>query len=134
MNAVVPIRTAIPPRTSASSSFSVSSLSSMLVVGPVEGKPHRFAGPTLAVSESATATRDVSGQRIVIGIYLALVVFAGVMGLILGFMIDDLESVALLGVIPIPPTPFGLALYGSVTIALVLGVFLVAVRYVAPED
>lgn len=106
----------------------------MLVIGPVEGKPHRFGGPTLHVSESATATRDVSGQRIVIGIYLGLVVFAGIMGLILGFIIDDLESVALLGVIPIPPTPLGLALYGSVTIALLLGVFLLAVQYVAPDE
>jgi hypothetical protein len=105
----------------------------MLAVGPVEGKPHRFAGPISVVSESATATRDVSGQRIVIGIYLGIVALAGVMGLILGFMIEDLESVALLGVIPIPPTPLGLAFYGSVTIALLLGVFLLAVGYVAPD-
>lgn len=86
------------------------------------------------MSESATASNRVSGQRIVIGLYVGLIVFAGIMGLILGFTIDDLESIVLLGVIPIPPTPLGLALYGSVTIALLLGVFLLAVRSVAPEE
>lgn len=86
------------------------------------------------MNESATATsRGVSGRRLVIGLYVGLVAFAGVMGLILGVMLDDLQSVALLGVVPIPPTPAGLALYGSVTIAIGLGVFLLAVRYVAPE-
>lgn len=86
------------------------------------------------MNESAAATtRGVSGHRIVIGLYIGLVVFAGIMGLILGFMLEDLRSVALFGVIPIPPTPAGLALYGSVTIAVILGVFLLAVRYVAPD-
>lgn len=101
----------------------------------MEGKPHRFARRTPGVNESATAgSRGVAGERVVVAIYTGLVIFAGVMGLILGFMIDDLESVALLGVIPIPPTPIGLAAYGSITIAIVLGVLLLAVRYVAPEE
>lgn len=86
------------------------------------------------MSESVTAGSRVSGQRIVVVIYVGLVVFSGVMGLILGVMLDDLQSVALLGVIPIPPTPLGLATYGSVTIALLLGAFLLAVSYVAPSE
>ncbi len=87
------------------------------------------------MSDSATVgTTTVSGQRTVIAIYVGLVVFAAVMGYIIGITVEDLESVALLGVISVPPTPWGLAVYGSVTIALVLGVLLLAVRYVAPSD
>ncbi|KYH25813.1 hypothetical protein HAPAU_24910 [Halalkalicoccus paucihalophilus] len=83
------------------------------------------------MSESATAGSRVSGRRVVITIYVSLVAFAGVMGYILGSIIEDLQSIMLLGVIAIPPTPLGFAVYGSVTIALLLGVFLLAIRYVA---
>lgn len=76
----------------------------------------------------------VSGRRIVIAIYVGLVTFAGAMGFILGVIVDDLQAVALLGVIPIPPTPIGLAVYGAVTIAIGLGVLLLLVRYVAPDE
>lgn len=86
------------------------------------------------MSEYATAGSRVSGRRVVITIYVSLVVFAGVMGFILGTIVEDLQSIALLGVIPIPPTPLGFATYGSVTIALLLGSFLLAIRYVARAE
>ncbi|WP_162993909.1 DUF7520 family protein [Halalkalicoccus subterraneus] len=82
---------------------------------------------------AATTTRSVSGQQLVIGLYVGLVAFAGCMGFILGAIVEDLRSVAILGLISVPPTPAGMALYGSVTIAALLGVLLLAVRYVAPE-
>lgn len=87
------------------------------------------------MNESATAdgTGRVSGRRLVIGLYVGLVAFAGLMGYIIGVVVDDLQAVSLLGVIPIPPTPIGLAVYGAVTIALLLGVLLLLVRHVAPE-
>jgi hypothetical protein len=88
------------------------------------------------VSESAIADSagHVPGRRVVVAIYVGLIAFAGVMGFILGVIIDDLQAVALFGLIPIPPTPIGLAVYGAVTIAVVLGVLLVLVMYAAPED
>lgn len=86
------------------------------------------------MSESATAGSRISGRRVVVTIYVSLVAFAGVMGFLLGAIIEDLQSIALLGVIPIPPTPIGFAVYGSVTIALLLGVFLLAIRYVASME
>lgn len=88
------------------------------------------------MSESAIADRagHVPGRRVVVAIYAGLVAFAGVMGFILGVIIDDLQAVALFGLIPIPPTPLGLAVYGAVTIAVALGVFLLLVVYVAPEN
>lgn len=88
------------------------------------------------MSDSATAdgAGRVAGRRVVVTIYVGLVALAGLMGYILGIIIDDLQQVALFGLIPIPPTPAGLALYGAVTIATVLGVLLLLVRYVAPDS
>ncbi|MDL5363665.1 hypothetical protein [Halalkalicoccus sp. NIPERK01] len=85
------------------------------------------------MSESATAG-VVSGRRVVVAIYVGLVAFAGMMGFILGAVVEDLRSVELLGVVPIPPTPAGLAIYGAATIALLLGAFLLAIRYAASEE
>ena len=88
------------------------------------------------MSESAVAESAgyVPGRRVVIAIYAGLVGFAAMMGIILGIVIEDLQSVALFGLIPIPPTPIGLAVYGAVTIGVVLGVLLLLVVYVAPEE
>lgn len=88
------------------------------------------------MSESAIADRagHVPGRRVVVAIYAGLIAFAGMMGFILGIIIEDLQAVALFGLIPIPPTPVGLAVYGAITIAVVLGVLLLLVMYAAPED
>lgn len=87
------------------------------------------------MSDSATAdgAGQVAGRHVVVTIYVGLVVLAGLMGFILGIIIEDLQEVALFGLIPIPPTPIGLATYGAVTIAVVLGALLLLVRYVAPD-
>ncbi|AAV46214.1 hypothetical protein BDK61_2284 [Haloarcula quadrata] len=80
------------------------------------------------MSESAEAR---SGQQIVLRLYVAIVVLAGVMGFVLGSIRpEDLEP-ELFGVIALPPTPFGVAIYGFVTIGIVLGVLLGLVIYVS---
>ncbi|MFU1780855.1 cox cluster protein [Haloarcula japonica] len=72
-----------------------------------------------------------SGQRIVLRLYVGIVVLAGVMGFVLGSIRpEDLEP-ELFGVIALPPTPFGVAIYGFVTIGIVLGVLLGLVVYVS---
>ncbi|WP_434530935.1 DUF7520 family protein [Haloarcula sp. NS06] len=72
-----------------------------------------------------------SGQQIVLRLYVAIVVLAGVMGFVLGSIRpEDLEP-ELFGVIALPPTPFGVAIYGFVTIGIVLGVLLGLVVYVS---
>lgn len=72
-----------------------------------------------------------SGQKIVLRLYIAIVVLAGVMGFVLGSIRpEDLEP-ELFGVIALPPTPFGVAVYGFVTIGIVLGVLLGLVVYVS---
>ncbi|AHB66231.1 hypothetical protein HISP_09525 [Haloarcula hispanica N601] len=80
------------------------------------------------MSEPAEAR---SGQQIVLRLYVAIVVLAGVMGFVLGSIRpEDLEP-ELFGVIALPPTPFGVAIYGFVTIGIVLGVLLGLVVYVS---
>ncbi|NHN64050.1 cox cluster protein [Haloarcula sp. JP-Z28] len=80
------------------------------------------------MSESAEAR---SGQQIVLRLYVAIVVLAGVMGFVLGSIRpEDLEP-ELFGVIALPPTPLGVAIYGFVTIGIVLGVLLGLVIYVS---
>lgn len=88
------------------------------------------------MSESAIAEGAgyVPGRRVVVAIYAGLIAFAGTMGFILGVVVEDLQAVALFGLIPIPPTPIGLAVYGAITIAVVLGVLLLLVIYVAPDE
>ena len=72
-----------------------------------------------------------SGRQIVLRLYVAIVVLAGVMGFVLGSIRpEDLEP-ELFGVIALPPTPFGVAIYGFVTIGIVLGVLLGLVIYVS---
>jgi len=72
-----------------------------------------------------------SGQKIVLRLYVSIVILAGVMGFVLGSIRpEDLEP-ELFGVIALPPTPFGVAIYGFVTIGIVLGVLLGLVVYVS---
>lgn len=75
---------------------------------------------------------DYSGRSVVLVIYLVAVGVAGVMGFLLGMIGPNaLRSVRLFFLIEMPPTPLGLAVYGMVTLATILGVLLLAVRFVA---
>jgi len=72
-----------------------------------------------------------SGRKIVLRLYVAIVVLAGVMGFVLGSIRPEDLQPELFGVIALPPTPFGVAVYGFVTIGVVLGVLLGLVVYVS---
>lgn len=70
------------------------------------------------------------GRSIVLALYAGIVAFSGLIGFLLGTLgpqlfqdeTGSLRPVLLLGIVEIQPTPLGLALYGIVTIAIVLGV------------
>jgi hypothetical protein len=65
-----------------------------------------------------------SGERVVVWLYAIIVALAGVMGFVLGSIRpEDLEP-QLFGVIALPPTPLGVAIYGVVTIGVGLGILL----------
>lgn len=74
-----------------------------------------------------------AGSRVVVTIYLIIVGLAGVMGFILGYIRPENLDPRLFGVVELPPTPFGVAVYGLVTVAVVLGVFLALVTYVSEK-
>jgi hypothetical protein len=71
-----------------------------------------------------TTTRR--GPRFVIGLYAVLVALSGLLGALFAP-----EPPRLLFLVSLPPTAVGFAVYGAVTVALVLGVPLVGVVYVS---
>lgn len=86
----------------------------------------------LPVAQPTSVPETFRGPRFVVGLYAFFVAFAGVAGVVLATAgPDDLTSVRLLGLVELQPTPLGLAVYGAVTVALVLGVPLALVVYVS---
>lgn len=71
------------------------------------------------------------GEKVVVVVYVTIVALAGVMGFVLGAIRPADLQPALFGVIALPPTPFGVALYGMVTVGVGLGVFLGLVIYIS---
>lgn len=79
----------------------------------------------------ADAPDTKSGNRVVLVVYSAIVALAGIMGYILGLIRPDNLTPELFGFIALPPTPLGVAIYGAVTVATGLGIFLGLVMYVS---
>lgn len=71
------------------------------------------------------------GRRLVVTVYVAIVLLTAVIGFILGTISPQGLDPELFGVIQLPPTPLGTAVYGAVTIGLLLGVLLLGVVYVS---
>jgi len=83
----------------------------------------------------AAGTTDASGsrfggRRVVAGLYAILVVVTGVFGYVIGLIRPDALDPTLFFLVDLPPTPLGMALYGMVTVGIVLGTLLLLVRYV----
>ncbi|MFC6757626.1 MULTISPECIES: DUF7520 family protein [Haloarcula] len=74
---------------------------------------------------------ETPGEKVVVQIYVIIVALAGVMGFVLGSIRPADLQPALFGVIDLPPTPFGVALYGMVTVGVGLSVMLGLVIYVS---
>lgn len=82
--------------------------------------------------------RELGGRWFVLILYGTVVAIAGGIGYLLGSFNPKGLDPELFGVIQFPPTPVGMAAYGSITLAVVLGVFiggvvLVSRRYVDDE-
>lgn len=72
------------------------------------------------------------GRSFVIAFYALVVALTGAVGAALGaFGPADLTAVTLLGLVELPPSPLGLAVYGVVTVGLALGVPLALVALVS---
>ena len=79
------------------------------------------------------ATEKWEGPQFVVVLYSLLVLLTGVFGYVIGLIRPADIDPKLFMVVEMPPTPFGMALYGMVTVGTILGVLLLAVRYVASE-
>lgn len=71
------------------------------------------------------------GPRFVLGLYGVLVALSGLLGVLFAVVVSNPDPPRLLFVVALPPTPVGFAVYGAVTVALVLGVPLAGVVYVS---
>ena len=78
--------------------------------------------------------RRFDGPRFVLVLYAALVSFAVVAGVLFARVVEEPTPPRLFFVVPLPPTELGFAVYGGVTIAVVLGVPLLLVRYASRYD
>lgn len=95
---------------------------------PTRKKLPRCRPNPRAVSETDTGR---PGDSVVVGIYLLVVVLAGLMGFVLGTIRPVQLEPTLFGVVALPPTPVGVAVYGVVTVGLGLGALLVLVVLVS---
>lgn len=123
MNVVAAMRKAIPHSTSINCSFSV--------IHPVRSevkKANRLAVERDVVQKTIHGR---AGNRVVVQLYLLIVVIAGVMGLILGTISPRGLDPELFFVFELPPTPVGVAIYGAVTVGVILGILLALVVYVS---
>jgi len=81
-----------------------------------------------------SASAGVGGRRFVAVLYVLLVGFAAVAGVLFARVVEAPEPPRLLFLVPLPPTSLGFAVYGAVTVALVLGVPLALVAYVSRRE
>ena len=103
-----------------------------------ERKPYSRTDPTAGVTDpdGAASGRDGSrfdGPRLVVTLYGLLVGVGLVGGVLVGVFVREATAPRLFGLVVLPPTPVGFAVYGAVTVAAVLGVPLVLVAYVSRE-
>ncbi|WP_435195319.1 DUF7520 family protein [Natronomonas sp. EA1] len=73
----------------------------------------------------------LGGRKLVLTLYVIVVGVATGTGFLLGAIGPRELDPELFGVIQLPPTPLGMAVYGGVTIGLLLGVLLLGVVYVS---
>lgn len=83
-----------------------------------------------STSPRTPTTTDHDGRSIVLGVYVIVIGIAGLFGFLLGAIgPHKLNPVSLFFLIELPPTAFGLAVYGMATVGVVLGIILLLVRY-----
>lgn len=71
------------------------------------------------------------GQRFVTGLYLVIVGIATLAGYIIGSLGIEGMDPELFGIIQLPPTALGMALYGGITVGTMLGALFVVMIYVS---
>lgn len=80
---------------------------------------------------SETEAARTGGSRLVVGLYVVVVLLTAFIGFVIGVIGPQGLDPELFGVVQLPPTPLGMAVYGGATIASILGVLLLLVVYVS---
>ena|GEM_PF-1039086 len=98
--------------------------------------PETAGGEGEAAAETSDADRPTDtdeprGRRFVVGLYVTLVGVAATAGVLTATFVDELSRPELFGVIPLPATRVGFAVFGGLTMAVVLGVPLSLIVYVS---
>jgi hypothetical protein len=86
---------------------------------------------TDAAAAERVAEPGRSGRRVILLLYVVVVAIAGFTGFVLGVIGPRDLDPQLFGFIAMPPTPLGMAAYGAITLATVLGVTLLLVVFVS---
>jgi hypothetical protein len=81
-----------------------------------------------------TLRDGISGKRVVLAVYLTVLAIAGLMGAIIGIIKPVALDPTLFFVLDLPGNAVGMATFGVVTVGTLLGVLLLAVRYVSRYD
>lgn len=116
---------AMPASTPNSASFSVIGRAWCLAFKRLIVRPRQ----PRAVTQSTE--RRFRGRRVVLVVYLVVVAIAAVTGFLLGSIHPQGLDPELFGLLQLPPSPLGVALYGALTTGVVLGSLLLAVTYVS---
>ena len=83
------------------------------------------------MTDDIEGERRFGGRQFVVVLYLALVSISGVMGALFTVAVDSPSPPALFFLFELPPTTVGFALYGALTVAVVLGLPLALVVVVS---
>ena len=106
------------------------SFSDMREASRLECKGYSSPVRRTVVTDTAPVWR---GPRFVTALYLAVVALTGVFGYVIGAIRPANLEPELFMLIDLPPTPLGVALYGMLTVGILLGGLLLLVRYVGEE-
>lgn len=90
------------------------------------------AVPARVSEEPQAQATGLSGNRVIVALYLIVLAVTALMGAIIGSIgLRDLEAVTFLGLVTFQPTPLGLAAFGVATIGTFLGTLLLLVVVVS---
>ena len=90
------------------------------------------AVPARVSEEPQARATGLSGNRVIVALYLVVLAVTALMGAIIGSIgLRDLEAVTFLGLVTFQPTPLGLAAFGVTTIGTFLGTLLLLVVVVS---
>lgn len=82
-------------------------------------------------TDESGGARGRNGPRLVLVLYALLVAVGGVGGALVALFVEGATAPRLFGILTLPPSVAGFAVYGAVTVGVALGLPLALVAYVS---